>query len=63
MIYVYSDGKTFVRIKKDIRFSITKDINKATTWTSKKHAKSWNRWINSNNPNMSLKETSLILIS
>ena len=61
MIYVYSDGTKFIKIDKNMKLSITKDINKASIWFNKKDAISWNKWIISKKQTMELKEASLTL--
>lgn len=60
MIYVFSDGVKFVNVK-DMKLSITKNINKAAQWHSKKEAKTWESWIFKRKPTMKLRETVLIL--
>jgi len=60
MIYVYSDGKKFVKVNGlDIKF--TKNINKASRWCNKRDALTWLEWINRTNDKMTLRETELIL--
>lgn len=60
MIYVYSDGKKFVKVNGlDIKF--TKNINKSSRWYNKKDALSWLGTIIRANDKMTLRETELIL--
>ncbi|MCK9446277.1 hypothetical protein M0Q50_05235 [bacterium] len=60
MIYVYSDGKKFVKVN-GLDITFTKNINKASRWYNKKDALSWLGTIIRANDKMTLRETELIL--
>ncbi len=59
--YVFSDGESFVKISKNLKLGKTKDIDKASFWTSKSSVNSWIRYVSSKYPEMDLKEAMLTI--
>ncbi len=61
MAYIFSDGKHFVVISNYTDLHKTKNIDKASYWTSKKKILSWESLIKSKYPNMEIKEVGFII--
>ncbi len=58
--YLFTDGDKFVRVK-NLKISLVASIDKAAYWTSKKSAKTWERFIIGKYPNLKLVEGRLNL--
>lgn len=62
MLYVFHDGEYFATVNDDLDVKRVKDINRASYWTTKSNAKSWEKRIKITHPKMALKPAGLTLI-
>ena len=62
MLYVFHDGEYFLTVNDNLDIKRVKDINRASYWTEKRVAKSWEKTIKINHPKMELKNAGLTLI-
>jgi|APGre2960657423_1045063.scaffolds.fasta_scaffold112209_1 hypothetical protein len=62
MLYVFHDGEYFATVNDNLEIRRVKDINRASYWTEKRTAKSWEKKIKINHPKMELKNAGLTLI-
>jgi hypothetical protein len=62
MYYLYVVGDKFVKVKDFAILGLTKDINKASSWSDKKRAKTWGKYILDDYPKAELKEAKLTIV-
>ncbi len=54
--YVYKCGNYYLKVSKNLKLSLTKDINKASYWNLKRQANSWKLSVENKYPEAKLVE-------
>lgn len=54
--YVFKYGNGYIKVSKNLKLSLTKDIDKCSYWDSKKNANSWKNSIETKYPGTKLIE-------